>query len=206
MVAGKVKVAMGLQKSPTPPNPKQTKSSPKPPLPPPSSDKDKDKFPQKGAVFSRSFGVYFPRSSAQVQPRPPDVAELLHLVEQLRERESRLKTELLEQKLLKESVSILPVLENEISAKNSKIQRSEKKIELLETENESLRQEVEMLHSRLSQEKIVNEYRVNAMALEISELKIKLAEREGESRYVLFGISACVRKHIYFEQQCTFLY
>ncbi|KAM7530613.1 hypothetical protein LguiB_034023 [Lonicera macranthoides] len=183
MVAGKVKVAMGLQKSHPNPNPKQTKSSPKPPLPSPSSDKDKDKFPQKGAVFSRSFGGYFPRSSAQVQPRPPDVAELLHLVEQLRESESRLKTELLEQKLLKESVSILPVLENEISVKNSKIQRSEKKIELLETENESLRQEVEMLHTRLSQEKIVNEHRVNAMAVEISELKIKLAEREGESRY-----------------------
>ena len=94
-----------------------------------------------------------------------------------------MKIELLEQKLLKESVSILPVLENEISAKNSKIQRSEKKIELLETENESLRQEVEMLHSRLSQEKIVNEHRVNALAVEISELKIKLTEREGDSRY-----------------------
>ncbi|KAI8001852.1 hypothetical protein LOK49_LG09G00862 [Camellia lanceoleosa] len=82
MVAGKVKMAMGFQKSPSNPKPN---SSPKLPLPSPSSGK----VPQKGAVFSRSFGVYFPRcSSAQVQPRPPDVTELLDLVEQLRERVS----------------------------------------------------------------------------------------------------------------------
>ncbi|KAI3716009.1 hypothetical protein L6452_23040 [Arctium lappa] len=47
------------------------------------------KVPQKGAVFLRSFGVHFPRSFTQVQSRPPDVAELLHLVEELIERESR---------------------------------------------------------------------------------------------------------------------
>ncbi|KAI3827895.1 hypothetical protein L1987_01984 [Smallanthus sonchifolius] len=97
--------------------------------------------------------MYFPRSSAQVQPRPPDVAELLHVVEQLRESESRLRTELLEQKLLKESVAILPLLENEISRKDSEITRSKKMIECLEAENEKLRQEVEMLHLKLTEQK-----------------------------------------------------
>jgi len=52
-----------------------------------------------------------------VQPRPSDVAELFRLVEQLRESESRLKTELLEHKLLKESIAIVPVLEREISVR-----------------------------------------------------------------------------------------
>ncbi|PPD78447.1 hypothetical protein GOBAR_DD24641 [Gossypium barbadense] len=98
---------MGLQKSPKHGTP------PKPPLPSPSSA-NKTNSSQK-TVFSRSFGVYFPRSSAQVQPRPPDVTELLRLVEELRDRESRLKTELLEHKLLKESVSIVPLLENDIA-------------------------------------------------------------------------------------------
>ncbi|CBI30666.3 unnamed protein product, partial [Vitis vinifera] len=120
---------MGLQRSPA--NNAKTETPPKPPLPSPSSAKG----PQK-PVFSRSFGVYFPRSSAQVQPRPPDVTELLRLVEELRERESRLKTELLEQKLLKESVAILPVLENEITAKEGEIEKCVKKIEGLEGENE----------------------------------------------------------------------
>ncbi|WOL16505.1 hypothetical protein Cni_G25292 [Canna indica] len=33
-----------------------------------------------------------PRASAQVQPRPSDVAELLHLMEELQEKESRIST------------------------------------------------------------------------------------------------------------------
>ncbi|KAK3005732.1 hypothetical protein RJ639_017135 [Escallonia herrerae] len=173
MVAGKVKVAMGLQKSPVNPKPN---SSPKPPPPPPSSGK----VPQKGAVFSRSFGVYFPRASAQVQPRPPDVTELLHLVEELRERESLLKTELLEQKILKESVAILPVLENEIAVKDAEIDRSARKIECLEEENERLRQEVETLHTNLSEQKKENELRVTALEGKISKLKKLLTEREHE--------------------------
>ncbi|CAI9279586.1 unnamed protein product [Lactuca saligna] len=161
MVAGKVKLAMGLQKSPA--NSKtevqQYPQQRQHPSPSPSSGGG-GKVPQKGAVFSRSFGVYFPRSSAQVQPRPPDVAELLHLVEELRERESRLRTELLEQKLLKESVAILPILENEISRKDSEISRSSKKIECLEAENERLRQDVEMLHLKLTEQKQEFEQRV----------------------------------------------
>ncbi|MFS8026207.1 putative protein CHUP1 [Helianthus anomalus] len=175
MVAGKVKSAMGLQKTPTnskteiqhqhthyPQQRNKLSSSPSPS----QVSNTSGKVPQKGAVFSRSFGVYFPRSSAQVQPRPPDVAELLQLVEQLRERESRLRTELLEQKLLKESVSLLPILENEISKKDLEINRSSKMIECLEAENERLRQEVELLHLKLTEQRREFENRIKAVEVE----------------------------------------
>lgn len=168
MVAGKVKLAMGLQKSPSNSKTEVQQQYPQQrqhPSPSHSSGGGGGKVPQKGAVFSRSFGVYFPRSSAQVQPRPPDVAELLHLVEELRERESRLRTELLEQKLLKESVAILPLLENEISRKDSEISRSSKKIECLEAENERLRQDVEMLHLKLTEQKREFEQRMKDLEL-----------------------------------------
>jgi hypothetical protein len=141
MVAGKVRMAMGLQKSPA--RSKQETPPPKPPLPSPSSAK----VPQK-AVFSRSFGVYFPRSSAQVQPKPPDVTELLRLVEELRERESLLKTDLLGYKLLKESVAIVPVLENEIYAKDAELERAAKQIDGLEVENQSLRKRKERVRGK----------------------------------------------------------
>ncbi|XVF25668.1 hypothetical protein REPUB_Repub13aG0233400 [Reevesia pubescens] len=167
MVAGKVRLAMGLQKSPA--NPKQETPS-KPPLPSPSSANNKTNTSQK-AVFSRSFGVYFPRSSAQVQPRPPDVAELLKLVEELRERESRLKTELLEYKLLKESVAIVPVLENEIFVKNAELEQALKEIENLRNENEALKTEVEEMKGKIEEEKKENEKKVREMEEEITELK-----------------------------------
>ncbi|KAL6529750.1 hypothetical protein OROGR_015373 [Orobanche gracilis] len=146
MVAGKVKTAMGFHKLPA-----RTKPKPDASLKPPSlsaSSSGKQQKGQKGSAagFTRSFGVYFPRASAQVQPHPSDVTDFLRLVEELRERESRLKTELLEHKLLKESVAILPVLESEISSKNLEIQRSRKTIERLEAENERLRHENEFLH------------------------------------------------------------
>lgn len=165
MVAGKVKVAMGLQKSPIVGNPKP---KPKPESSPLSSSASSGKG---AAVFTRSFGVYFPRSSAQVQPRPPDVSELLRLVEELRERESRLKTEILEQKLLKETVAIVPVLENEISAKDSEIDKFKRKIECLEVENERLREEVEVLHMELSKQNCRYEEKIKAMEAQISEFK-----------------------------------
>jgi hypothetical protein len=79
MVDGEVRMAMGLQKSLV--CSKQETPPPKPPLPLLSLAK----VPQK-AVFSRSFGGYFPRSTAQVQPCPLEVTELLRLVEELRER------------------------------------------------------------------------------------------------------------------------
>ncbi|KAK6154762.1 hypothetical protein DH2020_009010 [Rehmannia glutinosa] len=180
MVAGKVKTAMGLQKSPANTKPKPD-SSPKPPsLSTPSSAKHQPAQKGSGAAFSRSFGVYFPRSSAQVQPRPPDVSELIRLVEELRERESRLKTELLEQKLLKESVAILPVLENEISIKDSEIERSRKKIECLETENERLRHDNEFLHMELSKQNQKYEEKIKYMQAELSDIKRAVAERQQE--------------------------
>jgi hypothetical protein len=86
-----------------------------------------------------SFGVYFPRSTAQVQPCLLDVTELLRLVEELRERESLLKTKLLGPKLLKESVAIVPVLENEIYAKDAELEWAAKQIDGLEVDNQSLR-------------------------------------------------------------------
>ncbi|KAK4361179.1 hypothetical protein RND71_020131 [Anisodus tanguticus] len=169
MVAGKVKGVMGLQKSPANPKPSKQDSSPTPPSPSPSCNKHQST--PKSTTFSRSFGVYFPRSSAQVQPRPPDVAELLRIVEELRERESRLKTELLEKKLLKESVAILPLLESEISLKDAEIERKSRMIECLEVENERLREEVEMLHIELSKQNGRYDERIKAMESEMSELK-----------------------------------
>ncbi|KAK4421179.1 protein CHUP1, chloroplastic [Sesamum alatum] len=173
---------MGLQKSPANTKPKPPDSSPKPPsLSTPSSAKQQQQSQKgSGAAFSRSFGVYFPRSSAQVQPRPPDVTELLRLVEELRDRESRLKTELLEQKLLKESVAILPVLENEISNKDSEIERSRKKIECLEAENERLRHENEFLHMELSKQNHKYEEKIKYMQAELSDIKRTVAERQQE--------------------------
>ncbi|MBA0724200.1 hypothetical protein Golax_020907, partial [Gossypium laxum] len=163
MVGGKVRLAMGLQKSPKHGTP------PKPPLPSPSSA-NKTNSSQK-TVFSRSFGVYFPRSSAQVQPRPPDVTELLRLVEELRDRESRLKTELLEHKLLKESVSIVPLLENDIAVKKTELERALKEMENLRNENEKLRTEVEEMKGKVEEERKEKERKVREMESEISELK-----------------------------------
>lgn len=171
MVAGKVKMAMGFQKSPA-------HSKPEPPLKPPSpSPSSTAKASSQKAVFPRSFGVYFPRSSAQVQPKPPDVTELLRLVEELRERESRLKTELLEHKLLKESVAIVPVLENEISSKEAELERASKRVEGLEAENERLRKEMEEMKVKIEEERRESEDKVKRMEAEIAELRKKVSER-----------------------------
>ncbi|TYJ30660.1 hypothetical protein E1A91_A06G145700v1 [Gossypium mustelinum] len=166
MVAGKVRLAMGFQKSSA--NSKHDTPS-KPPSPSPSSG-NKNTTSAK-AVFSRSFGVYFPRSSAQVQPRPPDVTELLRLVEELRERESRLRTELLEHKLLKESVAIVPVLENEIVVKNAELGRALEEIEGLRNKNAMLKTEVEEMKGKIEEEKEEKEKKVREMEEEIAELK-----------------------------------
>ncbi|XP_047946807.1 protein CHUP1, chloroplastic-like [Salvia hispanica] len=169
MVAGKVKTAMGLQKSPA-----RAKAKPDASPKPPGSGKQKGS----GNGFSRSFGAYFPRSSAQVQPRPPDVSELIRLVEDLRESESRLKTELLEHKLLKESVAILPMLETEISNKDSEIERFRKKIEWLEVENERLRNENEFLHIELTHQNHKYEENIKYMQAELRDIKRAVAEHE----------------------------
>ncbi|CAA3016721.1 CHUP1, chloroplastic [Olea europaea subsp. europaea] len=176
MVAGKVKEVMGFQKSSS--NQKQKPQiSPKPP---PSSMLTSGNHKGNGTVFSRSFGVYLPRASAQVQPRPPDISELLRLVEELRDRESRFKTELLEHKLLRESVAIVPVLENEILNKESEIERSRKKIECLEAENERLREDVEVLHNELYRQNQKYEEKIKAMQAELSDIKKAVAETQQE--------------------------
>jgi hypothetical protein len=177
MVAGKVRLAMGLQKSPA--NKTETHNNtppPKPPIPSPSSGK----VSSQKAVFSRSFGVYFPRSSAQVQPRPPDVTELLKLVEELRERESLLKTELLEFKLLKESVAIVPVLETVISNKNMEIEKAVKEVESLERENESLKAELSEVRLRFGEERKEGAKKVKELEAEVVELKKAVSDRENE--------------------------
>jgi hypothetical protein len=180
MVAGKVRLAMGLQKSPANKTENRNNSPPpKPPLPSPSSGKASS---QKGG-FSRSFGVYFPRSSAQVQPRPPDVTEVLKLVEELRERESLLKTELLEYKLLKESVAIIPVLETEITNKNLEIEKAVKKIESLELENECLKADLSEVRGRFEEERKEGERKVKELEAEIQELKKAMSDRENEIEF-----------------------
>ncbi|CAL1388350.1 unnamed protein product [Linum trigynum] len=179
MVAGKVRVAMGLQKSPAASNSKSGTPPPppnKPPIPSPSCAAGGKPSSNGKTVFSRSFGVYFPRSSAQVQPRPPDVADLLRLVEELRERESRLKTELLEFKLLKETAAIVPKLEGDIFAKNAEIEKAATRIEALEGENERLRAEA----ARFAAEKEESNVKVKAMENEIQELRKAALERERE--------------------------
>ncbi|XP_010277745.1 PREDICTED: protein CHUP1, chloroplastic-like [Nelumbo nucifera] len=183
MVAGKVKAAMGLQKSPaTPKQPETPKYCPSPSSAkaPPSSAKALPK-----AVFSRSFGVYFPRSSAQVQPRPPDVSELVRLVEQLREKESRLRTELLEHKLLKETAAIVPFLESEISSKDAELGKSAKRIESLEAENDSLRLELDNLRKTVEDRKESERKSLQTenerLRLELESLRTKIIEERSES-------------------------
>ncbi|CAK8577602.1 unnamed protein product [Lathyrus sativus] len=173
MVAGKVKVAMGFQKSPSPAHvhstpPPQKKKQPPPPSP--STTTSSAKSSSHKSSFSR-IGFHFPRSSAQVQPRPPDGTELLRIVEELRESESRLKTELLEHKLLKESIAIVPVLENEITARETEIQRNRKRAEEAETENERLKKELQEMKLQMEEERRENEKKMKALENEITELK-----------------------------------
>ncbi|KAG4129336.1 hypothetical protein ERO13_D09G073800v2 [Gossypium hirsutum] len=167
MVAGKVKLAMGLTKSPSNSNPKASSKSSWPSPSPSSATKNTSS--QKAVTSRSSFGVYFPRSSAQVQPRPPDVAELLRLVEELRERESRLKTEVLELKLLKETAAIVPKLENEIVLKNEELERALKEVENLRKENGRLKIMVEEMRGNIEEEKEGKERKVREMEEEMKK-------------------------------------
>ncbi|KAJ8616455.1 hypothetical protein MRB53_035827 [Persea americana] len=179
MVGGKVKAAMGFQKTPPRPKPQSPSPSPKH-FPSPSSEKP----PLHKTIFSRSFGVYFPRSSSQVQPRPPDVADLLRLVDELQEKESRLKTEILGHKLLKETAAIVPFLESEICSKNAEIECSKQRIEGLEAENEMLRRDLEMLKESIGRERMENERKMKEMEDEIAELRRSVDRKEAESKEI----------------------
>ncbi|KAL0873859.1 hypothetical protein Bca101_023564 [Brassica carinata] len=151
MVAGKVRVTMGFHKSPSS-KPKDIPPPPPPPLKPPSGSAGKPSNPGSNQKpgFARSFGVYFPRASAQVHnassrsDQNAVVSELRRQVEELREREALLKTEVLELKLLRESVSVIPLLESQIAEKNGQLEDSRREAARLAEENERLRQKIEM--------------------------------------------------------------
>ncbi|KAG6504350.1 hypothetical protein ZIOFF_036682 [Zingiber officinale] len=203
MVAGKVKAAMGFQRSPAAAPKAESarwtssasvshKSSPgsagqrAPPTPLPSSN------PKTAAAFARSFGVYFPRASAQVQPRPPDVAELLRVVEELQETESRLRAQLMEQKILRETVAVVPSLEKEIAQKDDELARAGELIRRLEVEKRALRDEVEGLSSMIrsgEEEGRRREKMIADLEATLEELRKKTVLEHGirESRPVVEG-------------------
>ncbi|CAF2148447.1 unnamed protein product [Brassica napus] len=145
MVAGKVRVTMGFHKSPSS-KPKDIPPPPPPPLKPPSGSAGKPSNP--GSNQKPGFTRYFPRASAQVHnassrsDQNAVVSELRRQVEELREREALLKTEVLELKLLRESVSVIPLLESQIGEKNGELEDSRKETARLAEENERLRREV----------------------------------------------------------------
>lgn len=186
MVAGKVRVTMGFHKSPST---KKTKDMPSPlPLPPPppplkppssgSATTTKPPIHPSKPGFTRSFGVYFPRASAQVHATAAAashngvVSELRRQVEELREREALLKTENLEVKLLRESVSVIPLLESQIAEKNGEIEEFRKETARLAEENERLRRESEEMRRE-------SERREKEMEAEMLELR-KLVSSESD--------------------------
>ncbi|CAN6327199.1 unnamed protein product [Urochloa humidicola] len=164
MVAGRVKAAMGFQRSPATPRPSSSSSSarkapaplhlpgsaaagqPETPTPRRRSSGSPAPPPGSGSRPAGPFARYFPRSSAQVQPAraaSEPGGELARLVEELQERESRLRTELLEQKILKETVAIVPFLETELAARSSDLGRCRDALSRLEAENARLRAELD---------------------------------------------------------------
>ncbi|KAL5231956.1 hypothetical protein ABZP36_030732 [Zizania latifolia] len=202
MVAGRVKAVMGFQRSPATPKAAAASSSSRkapaaqaqqvgsaagaqPETPrrrssgsPASASAAPAGSGSKTGAFARSFGVYFPRSSAQVQPAraTPEVGELVRLVEELQERESRLRTELLEHKILKETVAIVPFLETELAAKSSELGRCKDALTRLESENARLRAALEAAVA-CSRE---NEQRILEMERQMTELR-KRRQREAAS-------------------------
>ncbi|EOA17812.1 hypothetical protein CARUB_v10006210mg [Capsella rubella] len=192
MVAGgKVRVTMGFHKSPSTKKTKDITSPlplPLPPPPPPPSLKP----PSSGSAtkpstnpgkpgFTRSFGVYFPRASAQVHAAAAAsshngvVSELRRQVEELREREALLKTEVLELKLLRESVSVIPLLESQIAEKNGEVEELRKETARLAEENEALRREFD----RSEEMRRESERREKEMEAEMVELR-KLVASESD--------------------------
>uniref|UniRef100_A0A1J3IM11 Protein CHUP1, chloroplastic n=1 Tax=Noccaea caerulescens TaxID=107243 RepID=A0A1J3IM11_NOCCA len=185
MVAGKVHVTMGFHKSPstkrkdmTSPLPLPLPPPPPPPLKPPSGSAGKPANPGSNQKpgYTRSFGVYFPRASAQVHnasSRSSDqngiVSELRRQVEELREREARLKTEVLELKLVRESVSVIPLLESQIAEKDGEIEILREETARLAEENERLRRENEK-SEELRRESERREKEMEAETVELRKL------------------------------------
>ncbi|XP_062206364.1 protein INCREASED PETAL GROWTH ANISOTROPY 1-like [Phragmites australis] len=170
MVAGRVKAAMGFQRSPKSPAPEVASPAQTPTRELSSgSASPAGAASSKASSFARSFGSYFPRSSAQVRPAraPPQVAELLRAIEQLQERESRLRVELLEQKILRETVAIVPFLEAELAAKRSELERCKETADRLESENARLCAELDAAALEVTSRK----QRIIEMEKEMAELK-----------------------------------
>ncbi|CAN6986756.1 unnamed protein product [Brassica oleracea var. botrytis] len=146
MAAGKVRVTMGFHKSPST-KPKDMATPLPLPLPPPPPHLLK---PSSGSAGKPSpvsnqkpgFARYFPRASAQVH-NASSRSDQNAVISELREREAKLKTEVLELKLLRESVSVIPSLESRIAEKDGEIERSRKETARLTAENERLRREFE---------------------------------------------------------------
>ncbi|CAL4901704.1 unnamed protein product [Urochloa decumbens] len=178
MVAGRVKAAMGFQRSPATPRPSSSSARKAPaPLQLPGSEaagagqpetptprrrsSGSPAPPGSGSKAGGPFARYFPRSSAQVQPArtasEPGAGELARLVEELQERESRLRTELLEHKILKETVAIVPFLETELAARSSDLGRCRDALSRLEAENARLRAELDaaLAAARRSEQRVV---------------------------------------------------
>ncbi|CAL4909647.1 unnamed protein product [Urochloa decumbens] len=178
MVAGRVKAAMGFQRSPATPRPSSSSARKAPaPLQLPGSaaagagqpetptprrrSSGSPAPPGSGSKAGGPFARYFPRSSAQVQPArtasEPGAGELARLVEELQERESRLRTELLEHKILKETVAIVPFLETELAARSSDLGRCRDALSRLEAENARLRAELDaaLAAARRSEQRVV---------------------------------------------------
>uniref|UniRef100_A0A7N0REF8 Protein CHUP1, chloroplastic n=1 Tax=Kalanchoe fedtschenkoi TaxID=63787 RepID=A0A7N0REF8_KALFE len=191
MVAGKLKSATPA----TPARSQKTaemaarKQAPMPLHPPPLPLP----LPSTRTVFSRSFGVYFPRATAQVQPRPPDVAEVLRVVEELREREARLKTEVLELKLANEAAVVLPVLDREIARKDAELDASARRINRLELENGRLSREVEEMRKKLEEERSEQEKKLKEMT---SSMAVWEQEEISQSRRFQGLIDASVKSNL----------
>ncbi|ONK81114.1 uncharacterized protein A4U43_C01F25460 [Asparagus officinalis] len=155
MVAGKVKAAMGFHRSPSPGPCTPRLENPRAIV----------------VVADADHG-----EGLSVQPRPPDVSELLKLVEELQERESRLRTELLEHKLLKETVAIVPFLEKDLALKTEEVDRCKKRMEILEANIEEMEEGGRRKDERISE-----------LEAEIEELK----KKKNGSRSVTVDIDEC---------------
>ncbi|XP_062181360.1 protein INCREASED PETAL GROWTH ANISOTROPY 1-like [Phragmites australis] len=188
MVAGRVKAAMGFQRSPATPRSSSHKAPSLALAQPPGSaaaaTAGQPETPRRRSSGSPApagsgskvgpFARYFPRSSAQVQPAraTPEVGELVRLVEELQERESRLRTELLEHKILKETVAIVPFLETELASKSSELGRCRDALSRLESENARLRAELDATVSSARSK----EQRIREMETEMAEMRKRRRE------------------------------
>ncbi|KAK1286365.1 hypothetical protein QJS10_CPB20g01366 [Acorus calamus] len=98
------------------------------------------------------------------------MAELHRVVEELCERESRLRKELLEHKILKETIAIVPFLKKEIAFKDKDLAKSSLKIDGLKAKSETLRREIKMLKNKIDDG-------------EARDLKLKEMETENLKRF-----------------------